>query len=33
MEMADRLYGVTMQEKGISTVLAVQMSQVGNYLK
>ena len=33
MEMADRLYGVTMQEKGISTVLSIDLDQVGKYLK
>ena len=33
MEIADRLYGVTMQEKGISVVLSINANEVGNYLK
>ena len=32
MEQADRLYGVTMQEKGISTILSIDLSEVGNYI-
>lgn len=33
METADRLYGVTMVDKGISTVLSVKTSDVGSYVK
>ncbi|MCQ2431438.1 MAG: chromosome segregation protein SMC [Clostridia bacterium] len=33
MEIADRLYGVTMVEKGISTVLSISTEEVGNYVK
>ncbi|MCQ2447171.1 MAG: chromosome segregation protein SMC, partial [Clostridia bacterium] len=33
MEVADRLYGVTMVDKGISTVLSINTSEVGNYVK
>ncbi len=32
MEIADRLYGVTMVEKGISTVLSIRADEVGKYL-
>jgi len=31
MEVADRLYGVTMVEKGISTVLSIGANEVSNY--
>ncbi len=33
MEIADRLYGVTMYEKGISTVLTVNANEVGSFIK
>lgn len=32
MEIADRLYGVTMYEKGISTVLTVNANEVGSFM-
>ena len=31
MEAADRLYGVTMVEKGISTVLSIKADEVGTF--
>lgn len=31
MEVADRLYGVTMAEKGISTVLSIKANKIGKY--
>ena len=33
MEIADRLYGVTMVDKGISTVLSISADEVGSYVK
>ncbi|MBQ3065867.1 MAG: chromosome segregation protein SMC [Clostridia bacterium] len=33
MEVADKLYGVTMADRGISTVLSINANEVGNYVK
>jgi chromosome segregation ATPase len=31
MEMADRLFGVTMQEKGVSKMVSVKLSDVAEF--
>ena len=33
MERADTLYGVTMQERGVSTILSIQLGEVNQYIE